>query len=127
MLSVASAKDLRIGIVFEYEGGERHVSGNVVHYYFSDHLGSHAVVENAAGTHCEQDVDFYPYGGLENDYCDTPVAQHYKFNGKERDAESMLDNFGARYDSSNLGRFMTPDWAAKPVSVPYAHFGNPRV
>jgi RHS repeat-associated protein len=32
-----------------------------------------------------------------------------KFTGKERDAESGLDNFGARYDSSSLGRFMSPD------------------
>jgi RHS repeat-associated protein len=30
-------------------------------------------------------------------------------NGKERDAETGLDNFGARYNASNLGRFMTPD------------------
>ncbi len=29
--------------------------------------------------------------------------------GKERDSESGLDNFGARYDSSQYGRFMTPD------------------
>ena len=29
--------------------------------------------------------------------------------GKERDAESSLDNFGARYNSSSLGRFMSPD------------------
>jgi len=34
--------------------------------------------------------------------------------------------FGARYYGSSLGRFMTPDWAAKPVTVPYAHFGNPQ-
>ena len=34
--------------------------------------------------------------------------------------------FGARYYGSRLGRFMTPDWAAKPVTVPYAHFGNPQ-
>ena len=33
----------------------------------------------------------------------------YKFTGKERDAESGLDYFGARYYGSNLGRFMTPD------------------
>ncbi len=33
----------------------------------------------------------------------------YKFTGKERDSESGLDNFGARYDSSSMGRFMTPD------------------
>jgi len=43
-----------------------------------------------------------------------PVEYNYdglrcKFTGKERDAESGLDNFGARYDSSSLGRFMTPD------------------
>ena len=29
--------------------------------------------------------------------------------GKERDAESGLDNFGARYNASSMGRFMTPD------------------
>ena len=97
-----------------------------LHYYFSDHLGTHAVVENAAGTQCEQDIDYYPYGGQQNDYSTTPVAQNYKFNGKERDAESGLDNFGARYDTSNLGRWMTPDWAVKPTTVPYANFGNPQ-
>jgi RHS repeat-associated protein len=32
-----------------------------------------------------------------------------KFTGKERDAESGLDNFGARYNASSLGRFTTPD------------------
>ncbi len=80
-----------------------------VHYYFSDQVGSHSVVENATGTACEQDIDYYPYGGVENDYCTTPVAQHYKFTGKERDAESGLDNFGARYNASSMGRFMTPD------------------
>jgi RHS repeat-associated protein len=42
-----------------------------------------------------------------------------------RDTESGLDYFGARYLSSDLGRFMTPDWAAKPTAVPYASFGNP--
>jgi RHS repeat-associated protein len=31
------------------------------------------------------------------------------FTGKERDSESGLDNFGARYDSSQYGRFMSPD------------------
>jgi RHS repeat-associated protein len=48
------------------------------------------------------------------------------FTGKERDAESNLDMFGARYYGSSLGRFMTPDWAAKPTAVPYAHYGNPQ-
>jgi RHS repeat-associated protein len=29
--------------------------------------------------------------------------------GKERDFESGLDNFGARYNASSMGRFMSPD------------------
>jgi RHS repeat-associated protein len=33
----------------------------------------------------------------------------YKFTGKERDTESGLDNFGARYNASTIGRFMSPD------------------
>jgi RHS repeat-associated protein len=52
--------------------------------------------------------------------------RHYKFTGKERDAESGLDTFGAPYYGSSLGRFMTPDWAAGPTSVPYANFGDPQ-
>ena len=31
------------------------------------------------------------------------------FTGKERDTESGLDYFGARYNASTMGRFMTPD------------------
>ena len=37
------------------------------------------------------------------------VSVAYKFTGKERDAESGLDYFGARYYGSMMGRFMSPD------------------
>src|SRR6266576_2693114 len=33
----------------------------------------------------------------------------YQLTGKERDSESGLDNFEARYLGSSLGRFMSPD------------------
>ena len=60
---------------------------------------------------------------------DCPV-QHaffaYKFTGKERDAESGLDDFDARYYSSSVGRFMTPDWSASPSPVPYASLPYPQ-
>jgi RHS repeat-associated protein len=95
-------------VFFNGQRVARSDSTPLIHYYFSDHLGSHGVVENANGATCEQDIDYYPYGGAENDYCAT-VAQNYKFTGKERDTESGLDNFGARYDASSMGRFMTPD------------------
>jgi RHS repeat-associated protein len=48
------------------------------------------------------------------------------FTGKERDTESGLDMFGARYYGSSIGRFMTPDWASAPIAVPYAELGNPQ-
>jgi RHS repeat-associated protein len=46
--------------------------------------------------------------------------------GKERDAESGNDYFGARYYSSAMGRFMSPDWADKPEAVPYSSLDNPQ-
>lgn len=46
----------------------------------------------------------------------------HKFTGKERDSESGLDNFGARYDSSSMGRFMSPD----PKVVSIRHIANPQ-
>ena len=49
-----------------------------------------------------------------------------KFTGKERDTESGLDYFGARYYASNMGRWMSPDWADKPEAVPYSSLGNPQ-
>jgi RHS repeat-associated protein len=58
----------------------------------------------------------------------TPRFVHfaYKFTGKERDSESGNDYFGARYYSSAMGRFMSPDWSAKVEPVPYAKLDNPQ-
>jgi RHS repeat-associated protein len=46
----------------------------------------------------------------------------YKFTGKERDAESGLDYFGARYYSSSMGRFSSPD----PSGLAYADITSPQ-
>jgi len=46
--------------------------------------------------------------------------------GKERDAESGNDYFGARYYASTMGRFLSPDWAAKAMPVPYAVLDDPQ-
>jgi RHS repeat-associated protein len=96
----------------------RDISTNTVHYYFSDNLGTHSLITDQYGTMPPQEEsDYYPYGG------EIPVSgsdpNHYKFTGKERDSESGLDNFGARFDASTLGRFMSPDGGA-------FHFANPQ-
>jgi RHS repeat-associated protein len=105
----------------------RDPSSNVF-YNFADHLGTaRSIAEVPSGqttaTKC-YDADLYPYGG-ERWYTDT-CDSHFKFTGKERDPESGLDNFGARYNGSNVGRFMSPDWSASPMGVPYARFGDPQ-
>jgi len=46
--------------------------------------------------------------------------------GKERDSESGNDYFEARYYSSSMGRFMSPDWSAKEDPVPYAKLDDPQ-
>jgi len=102
----------------------RNSSSGEILYYFSDHLGSSNVVTNATGTTIKEESDFYPFGG-ERVVTDTVSDQNYKFTGKERDSESGLDYFRARYYGSNLGRFLTPDWADKPTAVPYAEFADP--
>src|SRR4029077_13182324 len=68
--------------------------------------------------------DYYPWGGelqfVNND------SNDYKFTGKKRDTETGLDYFGARYYSSGLGRWVSADWSATPIPVPYADFHDPQ-
>jgi RHS repeat-associated protein len=96
---------------------------NAVSYYFSDHLKTASVVTDSLGN-IKSESDFYPWGGelqfVNND------SNHYKYGGHERDGEIGLDYQGARYYSNGLGRFVSSDWSAVPVPVPYADFSNPQ-
>jgi RHS repeat-associated protein len=94
-----------------------------VHYYFSDHLASTSVITDT-NSNIQSQYYYYPFGGSQSSSGSDP--NHYKFTGKERDSESGLDMFGARYYFSSFGRFVTPDWAAAPTAVPYAAFGDPQ-
>ena len=42
-------------------------------------------------------------------YAEIDILETPHYTGKERDAESGLDYFGARYYGSTMGRFMSPD------------------
>lgn len=98
--------------------------GATAKYYVMDNIGSTAVETDSSGNQLNASL-FFPYG-VERIIQQSDTANNYKFTGKERDEETGLDDFGARYYDSSLGRFMTPDWAAKPVTVPYASFGDPQ-
>ena len=124
---IVGESDLSGNLTDEYVffDGERvaRKSTNGVFYYFSDHLKTASVITDSLGN-IKSESDFYPWGGelqfVNND------SNHYKFTGKERDGETQLDYFGARYYSNGLGRFVTPDWAAKATAVPYAEFADPQ-
>src|SRR5262249_16623255 len=74
-------------------------------HYGYDHLGNARFIYGYNGN---WDVsDYYPFGG-ERSYFSN-AGNRFKFTGKERDSESGLDNFGLRYMTSSMGRFMSPD------------------
>jgi RHS repeat-associated protein len=79
-------------------------TNSTTEFVHTDHLGSTRLV-TAVNKTVLDNLDYLPFG---QQNAGASVTTH-KFTGKERDQESGLDNFGARYDASSMGRFMTPD------------------
>ncbi len=90
-------------------------------YLIVDHLGStRALTDGTTGSVVERH-DYLPFG--EEIYAGTggrtaaqgylsipdPIKMRQRFTGKERDAETSLDFFEARYFSGAQGRFTSPD------------------
>jgi len=84
-----------------------------------DHLGSTRLITDQSGN-AVSCYDHYPFGEeieANNSHGDRQIVPCYnkdkgiyqRFTGKERDDESGLDYFGARYFSASLGRFTGPD------------------
>ena len=128
--------------VAEYTTETQPVYGTL--YVTPDHLGSTRLLTNGNGDVVRR-YDYLPFGeeipsgsySRGNDYGGNQYpnaggssfpgdAASHKFTGKERDTESGLDYFGARYYASNMGRWMSPDWAEKAEPVPYAKLDNPQ-
>jgi RHS repeat-associated protein len=111
----------------EVYAGKRHLAtyfATKTNFIISDWLGTERARSTSTGAPFETCTSL-PFGdALTCVGSSDPSPMH--FTGKEHDLESGLEYFGARYDSSQYGRFMTPDWSAKPASVPYAVFSNPQ-
>jgi len=99
-------------------------AASAAQFYAEDFLGSSRIVTTNTGVVC-YDADFSPYGG-ERTLTMTCPQNAYKFEGKERDAETLNDDFGARYYSNRFGRWLSADWSNVPVAVPYANLSNPQ-
>ncbi|MBI4905285.1 MAG: RHS repeat-associated core domain-containing protein [Acidobacteria bacterium] len=92
-------------------------------FLFGDHLGSTRAVWDGSTGGVVSRMDYLPFGEMlggdrnlrSGQMCGTGTCfdgggeSLLKFTGKERDIESGLDYFGARYFSGAQGRFTTPD------------------
>ncbi|HEV3483723.1 MAG TPA: RHS repeat-associated core domain-containing protein, partial [Candidatus Acidoferrales bacterium] len=90
------------------------------YFYVTDHLGSTRLLTGYPTPSVVECDDYYPFG--EQISCGGTSTTTHKFTGYERDTESGLDNAQARYNSSSLGRFMSPD----PVGNFVADAANPQ-
>jgi RHS repeat-associated protein len=79
-----------------------------INYYLQDHLGSSSVITDANGMLVEETA-YYPSGFPRNQYEVGPSHDPYQFAQKERDAETGLSHFQARYLASQLSRFISVD------------------
>ena len=88
-----------------------------VRYYHGDHLASQLVITDEKGALVEETA-YLPFGQTRSHVGHGTDAVPYGFGGKERDAESGLHYFEARYLLSSLGRFVSVD--------PLDHSSNPQ-
>jgi len=110
-----------------YVGG-RHLAtytAGTTYFDHADWLGTERARSGVSGVVCETVASqMFGDGQVTSGSCGDPSPLH--FTGKQRDTESGLDDFDARYYSSTLGRFISADWSAVPEPVPYAHLSNPQ-
>ena len=113
------------GLSATYDADPSQQTEGWMYFQLSDWLGTRRQQTDYAGNPCLNYTSL-PYGdGL------TPIpipclnpsddATEHHFTGKERDAESGNDYFGARYYASNMGRWLSPD---KPFAD--QHASNPQ-
>jgi RHS repeat-associated protein len=78
------------------------------YYYHGDHLGSAQMVTDYRGEVYEQ-LEYTPYGELWVEYVPVVEATPFRFTGKERDAETGLYYFGARYLNPQTSMWLSTD------------------
>jgi RHS repeat-associated protein len=89
-------------------------------YYASDHINSTRIVTDNTGS-VVYAAAHEPYGGIQKTWVSS-YDPSLKFSGKQRDAESDLDYFGARYYDRSLYRFLGPD----PIRAAGPAISNPQ-
>jgi RHS repeat-associated protein len=80
------------------------------YWYHGDHLESAQAVTNVRGEEYER-IEYTPYGEIwiDNASAASNLDIPYRFTGKERDTETGLYYYGARYPDSKTGRWLSTD------------------
>jgi len=103
--------DLMAGCLPSIMGGkliaEYRPQENSYFYYATDQIGSTRIVTDDTGA-VVYAAAHDPYGGIQQTWT-AAYDPALKFSGKERDTESGLDYFGARYYDHSLYRFLSVD------------------
>lgn len=86
-------------------GGANAQAQETVVYYHTDAIGSVRMITDENGQVVAR-YDYLPFG---EPWVPPPNQDVRQFAGKERDAETGFDYFGARYYASGIGRFSTVD------------------
>jgi RHS repeat-associated protein len=80
---------------------------NKYYYYMSDQINSTRIVTDDSGNVVYSEA-YGPFGGVQKNWTKS-YDPKLKFSGKEREAYSDLDYFGARYYDHNSYRFISTD------------------
>ena len=104
------------------KNSEENFAENDVYYYHGDHLGSASWITETNGKPIQY-IHYAPYGEFIDNQQTINYDERYKFTGKERDAESGYDYFGARYYASPFSFWLSVDPLADkyPAISPYAY------
>ena len=119
-LDILSKQDMLLGII--KKNSEENFAENDVYYYHGDHIGSASWITETNGKPIQY-IHYAPYGEFIDNQRVINYDEHYKFTGKERDAESGYDYFGARYYASPFSFWLSVDPLADkyPAISPYAY------
>ncbi len=101
----------RIALVETRTQGDDPTPRQLIRYQFGNHLGS-ASLELDAGAHVISYEEYYPYGSTSYQAVRKDIEvplKRYRYSGKERDEETGLYYYGARYYASWFAKWVSSD------------------
>lgn len=104
-------------LMIVWQAGAGVVLAEDIYFYHTDPVGTPLAMTNASGQKVWE-ADYKPFG--EEFSVNASKENDRRFVGKEKDEETGLNYFGARYLSAGTGRFLAPD----PVRAVNAYSGK---